>query len=58
MLFELLHVHCMILHIKSFSLLTNWRASEASETLSEVYKFELVRICVYIYMYGGMYAIK
>ena len=26
----------------------NWRASEASETLSEVYKFELVR---YIYKY-------
>ena len=32
----------------------NWRASEASETLSGVYKFELVR---YIYMYGGTYAI-
>ena len=33
-----------------------WRASEASETLSGVYKFELVRyIC--IYMYGGTYAI-
>ena len=31
-----------------------WRASEASETLSGVYKFELVR---YIYMYGGTYAI-
>ena len=32
----------------------NWRASEASETLSGVYKFELMR---YIYMYGGTYAI-
>ena len=31
-----------------------WRASEASETLSGVYKFELVR---YIYMYGGTYAL-
>ena len=29
-----------------------WRASEASETLSGVYKFELVW-----YMYGGTYAI-
>ena len=28
----------------------NWRASEASETLSGVYKFELVRY-VYIYIY-------
>ena len=38
----------------------NWRASEASETLSGVYKFELVRyiyIYIYIYMYGGTYAI-
>ena len=59
----------------------NWRASEASETLSGVYKFELVRyilaserserdtirgvqiragavrICIYIYMYGGTYVI-
>ena len=34
----------------------NWRASEASETLSGVYKFELVRY-IYIYMYGGTYAI-
>ena len=33
-----------------------WRASEASETLSGVYKFELVRY-IYIYMYGGTYAI-
>ena len=31
-----------------------WRASEARETLSGLYKFELVR---YIYMYGGTYAI-
>ena len=31
-------------------------ASEASETLSGVYKFELMRY-VYIYMYGGMCAI-
>ena len=37
-----------------FAVYVNWRASEASETLSGVYKFELVR---YIYMYGGMYAI-
>ena len=29
---------------------SNWRASEASETLSGVHKFELVR---YINMYGG-----
>ena len=28
--------------------MTNWRASEANETLSGVYKFELVR---YIYIY-------
>ena len=35
-----------------------WRASEASETLSGVYKFELVRyVCIYIYMYGGTYVI-
>ena len=33
---------------------SNWRASEASETLSAVYKFELVR---YINIYGGTYAI-
>ena len=30
----------------------NWQASKASETLSGVYKFELVQ-----YMYGGMCAI-
>ena len=30
----------------------NWRASEASETLSGVYKFKPVRY-IYIYMYGG-----
>ena len=30
----------------------NWRASEASKTLSGVYKLELVRY-VYVYMYGG-----
>ena len=30
-----------------FEDMTSWRASEASETLSGVYKFELVR-CVYI----------
>ena len=42
------------------ALSVNWRASEASETLSGVYKFELVRyiyIYIYIYMYGGTYAI-
>ena len=40
--------------------ISSWRASEASETLSGVYKFELVRyiyIYIYIYMYGGTYAI-
>ena len=31
-----------------------WRASEVRETLSGLYKFELVR---YIYMHGGTYAI-
>ena len=30
----------------------NWQASKASETLSGVYKFELVQcICVYLHMY-------
>ena len=30
----------------------HWRASEASETLSGVYKFELVRyVYIYIYIY-------
>ena len=33
-----------------FERITSWRASEASETLSGVYKFELVRY-VYIYIY-------
>ena len=38
--------------------ISSWRASEASETLSGVYKFELVRyVYIYIYMYGGTYAI-
>ena len=33
----------------------NWRASEASETLSGVYKFELVRyIYIYIYIYSPL----
>ena len=41
---------------KYFVLVIGERASEASETLSGVYKFELVRY-VYIYMYGGTYAI-
>ena len=36
--------------------LCNWRASEMSETLSGVYKFELVWY-TYIYMYGRTYAI-
>ena len=36
--------------------LYNWRASEASETLSGVYKFELVRyMCIYIYIYVWRY---
>ena len=35
---------------------TNWRASEACETLSGVHKFELMRY-IYIYMYGGTCAI-
>ena len=39
-----------------FRMMNNWRASEASETLSGVYKFELMRY-VYIYMYGGTCAI-
>ena len=33
---------------------SNWRASEASETLSGVYQFELVRY-VYIYIYVWRY---
>ena len=34
----------------------NWRASKASETLSGVYKFELVRyMCIYIYIYIYIY---
>ena len=40
------------------STLAYWRPSEVSETLSGVYKFELVRyVYIYIYMYGGTYAI-
>ena len=38
----------------------SWRASKASETLSGVYKFELVRyvyIYIYIYMFGGTYVV-
>ena len=40
--------------------ISSWRASEASETLSGVYKFELVRyvyiyICIYIYIYVWRY---
>ena len=34
--------------------MTSWRESEASETLSGVYKFELVRY-VYIYIYVWRY---
>ena len=41
---------------KSHSHPCDWRAREASETLSGLYKFELVRY-IYIYMYGGTYAI-
>ena len=41
-----------MLHKFTDHILNNWRASEASETLSGVYKFELVQ-----YMYGGTYAI-
>ena len=33
-----------------YRLMGNWRASEASETQSGVYKFELVR-CIYIYVW-------
>ena len=33
--------------------ISSWQASEASETLSGVYKFELGGIYIYIYMYGG-----
>ena len=39
---------------KKISYGINWRASEASETLSGVYKFELVRY-VYIYIYVWRY---
>ena len=46
---------CLSSSVKRLNLY-NWRASEASETLSGVYKFELVRY-IYIYMYGGTYAI-
>ena len=62
----------MILHIRTYciseqvvgpvcsdkrgSTVIYWRASEASETLSGVYKFELVRYMC-IYMYGRMCAI-
>ena len=42
--------------LKWHCVVTNWRASEASETLSGVYKFELVRY-IYMYMYGGTCAI-
>ena len=39
-------------HMKS------WLASEASEILSGVYKFELMQyVYIYIYMYGGTCAI-
>ena len=32
-------------------LICKWRASETSETLSRVYKFELVRyLCIYVYI--------
>ena len=39
---------------KKISYGINWRASEASETLSGVYKFELVRY-IYIYIYVWRY---
>ena len=39
---------------KKISYGINWRASEVSETLSGVYKFELVRY-VYIYIYVYIY---
>ena len=39
---------------KLFQMNRNWRASEASETLSGVYKFELMRY-VYIYIYIYIY---
>ena len=41
-------IYCYWLHSRTF----NWRASEASETLSGMYKFELVR---YIYIYVWRY---
>ena len=48
----------LLLTYCAFVLFIYWRASEASETLSGVYKFELVRyVYIYIYMYGGTYAI-
>ena len=41
---------------KKISYGINWRASEASETLSGVYKFELVRyVYIYIYIYVWRY---
>ena len=48
--------YCGHFLIKAEGGANNWRASEATETLSGVYKFELVRY-VYIYMYGGTYVI-
>ena len=41
---------------KYFEQINNWQASKANETLSGVYKFELVQYMC-IYMYGGMCAI-
>ena len=48
--------HCSSSSSSSSSSGSSWRAIEVSETLSGVYKFELVRY-IYIYMYGGAYAI-
>ena len=48
---EMYNCTCSQTHMSQNSQ-SNWRASEASETLSGVYKFELVRyIYIYIYVY-------
>ena len=54
--------NCTLIHVITYVCINSytnyWRASEVSETLSGVYKFELMRyVYIYIYMYGGMCAI-